>query len=148
METQNYTCQIEAGVSAKEAFDGINRVSNWWTANLEGSSQKLNDVFTTHFGDTFTTMRITESIAGKKVTWLVTNCYLAWLKDKHEWTGTEITFDISSNGNTTAIKMTHVGLVPEVECYTDCEKGWNFYIKESLLKLLIEGNGRPERLNQ
>jgi len=144
METKNYTGRIEAAITAEAAFEGINRVCDWWTANLEGSSERLSDVFITHFRDTFTTMKITESVPGKKITWLVTDCYLAWLKDKHEWTGTEIKIEISSTGSSTAIDMTHVGLVPEVECYNDCEKGWNFYIKESLRKLLTEGTGRPD----
>ena len=39
--------------------------------------------------------------------------------------------------------MTHVGLVPGIECYEDCEKGWDFYIKESLFKFLTEGKGLP-----
>ncbi len=38
-----------------------------------------------------------------------------------------------------------MGLVPEIECYNDCVKGWNFYVNESLFKLMTEGKGIPER---
>ncbi len=37
--------------------------------------------------------------------------------------------------------MTHVGLVPEAECYNDCKAGWDKHVGESLLKLLTEGKG-------
>ena len=40
--------------------------------------------------------------------------------------------------------MKHVGLIPEIECYESCEKGWNFFTGDSLLKLINEGKGMPE----
>ena len=39
--------------------------------------------------------------------------------------------------------MTHVGLTPDKECYEDCNKGWSFYVGESLRKLITEGKGLP-----
>jgi hypothetical protein len=39
--------------------------------------------------------------------------------------------------------MTHIGIVPSVECYDSCEKGWDLYIKESLFKYINEGRGIP-----
>ncbi|HEY4195645.1 MAG TPA: hypothetical protein VGM63_08915 [Mucilaginibacter sp.] len=54
--------------------------------NVEGASEKLNDVFTVRFdGGTFVIFKVTESIPGEKIAWLVTDCYLPWLKDKTEW---------------------------------------------------------------
>jgi hypothetical protein len=35
--------------------------------------------------------------------------------------------------------------VPGIECYNGCEKAWDFYIQESLLQLLNEGKGMPEK---
>ena len=143
MEKQNYTCQIEAPVSAKEAFDGINNVPGWWAQNFEGSSTALEDVFTVHFGETFGTFRITLMAAGSKIVWFCEDCYLDLLKDKKEWKGTSIVWEISTAGDGCNLKMTHVGLVPGIECYNDCEQGWNFFTKESLLKLLTQGKGEP-----
>lgn len=34
-------------------------------------------------------------------------------------------------------------LIPEMECYDDCKPGWDFYLNESLAKLLNEGRGLP-----
>jgi hypothetical protein len=52
-------------------------------------------------------------------------------------------FDISSTNEGTLVSVTHVGLVPEIECYEQCKKGWNFYV-ESLRKLMTEGKGEPK----
>ena len=43
----------------------------------------------------------------------------------------------------TQVLFTHVGLVPQVECYDGCTKGWDQYIKGSLFKLLTKGKGEP-----
>ena len=46
MEHQDYHTTITINQTANEAFTAINSVSKWWTEKLEGSSEKLNDVFT------------------------------------------------------------------------------------------------------
>ena len=40
--------------------------------------------------------------------------------------------------------MTHIDLIPEIECYENCGKGWNFYTGESLTKLINEEAGMPD----
>jgi len=112
---------------------------------INSLAEKLNDVFTVRFsGGTFVTFEVTESVHGEKIAWQVTECYLPWLKDKTEWNGTTIVFEISPLGHETQVRMTHVGLVPEVECYEGCEAGWNKYFKGSLFKLLTEHIGVPQ----
>ena len=146
MENRNYNATIKVSQSAKEAFKSINNVSEWWNENLEGGSHKLNDVFTINFsGNNFVTHKIVEFVPDKKVVWLVTDCYLEWLNDKTEWTNTKMSFEISTKGNLTLINFTHIGLVPEVECYDMCVKGWDQYVKDSLLKLITEGKGQPAK---
>ena len=144
MNQQNYQCSIAADFTPNEAFEAINQVNAWWAKNFEGSAEKLNDVFTVHFGETFVTFKVTESIPGKKIVWDVTNCYLPWLKDKTEWNGTAVMFEISAFGDETQVTMTHIGLVPEVECFGACEAGWNEHFKGSLFKLLTEHAGVPQ----
>jgi len=144
MNQQNYQSSIAAGFTPREAFEAINHVTEWWARNIEGNTDKLNDVFTVHFGETYVTFKITESIPNEKIAWHVTNCYLPWLKDKTEWTGTTVVFEISPLGEETQVTMRHIGLVPEVECYNGCEAGWNKYFKGSLFKLLTEHAGVPQ----
>lgn len=56
-----------------------------------------------------------------------------------------MSFDISTHEDTTQVTFTHIGLVPEVECYDMCIKGWDQYIKGSLFKLITEGEGQPQK---
>jgi hypothetical protein len=145
MKKQDYRDTILVKATANKTYQSINQVTAWWTENMEGSSEKLNDIFTIHFGEAFVTMKIVESFPDKKVVWKVTECYLHWLADKQEWKDTQIVFDISTEGNSTRIQFTHLGLVPQVECYDSCVKGWDQYFKDSLAKLINEGRGLPQR---
>ena len=144
MERQNYQSSIAANFTPAEAFDAISHVNGWWVKDFEGSAEKVNDVFTVHFGETFVTFKVTEGVFGKKIAWLVTDCYLPWLKDKTEWNGTTVLFEISTLGDETQVTMTHIGLVPATECYAGCQAGWNKFFKGSLFKLLTEHDGVPQ----
>jgi hypothetical protein len=144
MKKQDYHIAITVNATAQEAFKNISNVSKWWSENVEGRTQKLNDVFTVHFGETWITHKIVEIVPDKKIVWLVTDCNKHWLKDKKEWKGTKMEWEISTDKNTTKINFTHIGLVPVMECYKGCEKAWNEYIQESLYKLLAEGKGEPD----
>ena len=144
MKEQDYTVNITVNATAQDAFESINNVSKWWTENLEGSSQNLSDEFTVRFGDVHVSkQKIVEVIPGKKVVWLVTESRLNFIEDKHEWTGTKISFDITENENKTQIRFTHLGLVPECECFDACSNAWNPYIQQSLWSLISTGNGQP-----
>ena len=144
MKEQDYTASITVDTTAHEAFASINNVSKWWNQNPEGSSHKLNDEFTVRFGDVhMSTQKLVEFILDKKVVWLVTDSQLNFLKDKHEWTDTKISFELSNQDNKTIIHFTHFGLAPNVECYDACSPAWDQYIKGSLFKLLTEGKGTP-----
>ena len=148
MEKQNYTASLKVDAPPQEVFKSINNVTDWWTENTEGSSQKLNDEFTVRFGDIhYSNQKLVEFVPNKKVVWLVTDSRLSWIKDKQEWTNTKISFEIISKGTYTQLIFTHIGLVPEIECYNDCRKGWDQYIKNSLFKLLTSGKGQPDKRN-
>lgn len=141
MNTQDYHKSITTTVSAEEAFQKISSVSTWWTANFKGSAKNLNDVFTLRFGENTFTLQVVEVVPNKKLVWLVTDCHMPWLKDTTEWKNTKIVFEFSEGKNQTRIDMTHVGLVPGVECYNVCEVGWNQYVGQSIPELLATGKG-------
>ena len=144
MNKQDYTASITVDATPQEAFRNINSVTKWWTEDLKGSSQKLNDEFTVRFGDVhMSKQKLVEVIPDKKVMWLVTDSKLNFIEDESEWTGTKISFELSNDDDKTQIHFTHIGLVPEVECYRDCTRGWDHYIKKSLFKFLTEGKGSP-----
>jgi hypothetical protein len=143
MTTADFTTTVLVDKTPKEAFDAINDVSGWW-GETEGSSDKLNDEFTYHYLDMHQCkMKLIEVDPYKKIVWLVLDNYFNFTKDTSEWTGTKIVFDIAEKDNQTQIRFTHVGLVPEYECYEICVNAWTEYIQESLVNLIIEGKGRP-----
>ena len=144
MKNQDYTTTINANVTAEEALISISSVSKWWAKKFEGSAQKVGDTFTVRFGETFVTFKIAESIAGMKTVWLVTDCNLHWLDDKTEWMGTKVVWDVTTKKDSRQVTMTHVGLVPGMECYDNCENGWNGHVQQSLLHLMTEGTGFPQ----
>ena len=144
MKKQDYHAVISVGNSIQDTFEAINNVTRWWTDDLTGSSQKLNDEFTVQFGDVHkTSQKIIEFVPEEKVVWLVTECNLNFVEDKEEWKNTKISFELSRQGDKTQIDFTHFGLVPESECFKSCSKGWDFFIKGSLYKFLTEGKGNP-----
>lgn len=144
MKEQDYTETITVNATAQDAFKSINSVTKWWTENLEGSSQKLNDEFTVRFGDVHvSTQKLVEVVPGKKVVWLVTDSNLNFIEDKHEWTGTKIIFEISEKDKRSQVTFTHQGLAPNVECFDACSNAWSQYIRQSLLSLINTGKGHP-----
>ena len=143
MEKKNYHRTITVKASAEEAMKKISQVNLWWAKDFSGKAEKLDDKFTVRFGETFVDFKISELVPNKKVVWKVADCNLHSFKDKKEWNNTDVVFEISSANNSTNIDFTHVGLVPGVECYDVCEKGWDSYATGSLVKFLNEGKGQP-----
>ncbi|QHV96687.1 SRPBCC family protein [Spirosoma endbachense] len=144
MITSNYTTSLLVDQSPEAVFNTINNVDQWWTEKLEGTSQNVNDEFTVDFPGIHVSMqKVVELIPGRKVKWLVTDSNLTSFQDKQEWTGTTIQFDITPTGDKTQIQFTHEGLVPDVECYNSCTRGWTYFIDGSLYKLFTAGKGQP-----
>jgi hypothetical protein len=145
MDDRQYTSCILVDASTEDAFNCIKNPTKWWTENVTGSSQKTGDEFTVRFGDVhYSNQKLIEVIPGKKVVWLVTDSKLNFVKNKEEWTNTQISFEISSENGKTKIVFIHKGLTPGVECFDACSNAWSQYIQGSLLKLVNTGEGQPD----
>lgn len=144
MEKQDYHGSIIVTSTPKEAVDKISRVSEWWVKNFEGNSQKRNDIFTVRSGsgDRYT-VKVSEFIPDKRIVWEVIDSHQGWVKNETEWTGTKIVWEVSAQKDGTHIAMTHIGLVPSIECYTKCTLGWEYLLHKSLFKFLTENAGLP-----
>jgi len=143
METKDFTTTILADKTPKEIFDAINNVRGWWQGSIEGSTDKLHDEFIYRMEEFhFSKQKLVEVIPNEKVVWLVTDSQLNFIKDKNEWTGTKIIFEISEKNNKTQLRFTHVGLVNEIECYDACSNAWSQLIQESLFSLITTGKGK------
>lgn len=145
MNATSYQHRFILRATPEQVYEAITRVSEWWTVNTEGQSRTVGDEFTVQFGDVhLTKQRITEADPGKRIVWRVIESLLPWLKDHEEWKGTELVFEITATDEGTQLTFTHIGLTPQVECFAQCEKGWDYFIGESLYKLIAEGIGLPD----
>src|ERR1017187_2728400 len=112
MKTSNFTTTLLVDQTPKEAFNAINNVRGWWSEEIEGSTDKLNDEVTYHYQDVHRCkMKLIEVIPGKKEVWLVYDTYFNFTKEKKERKGTKISFDISKKKNKTQLPSPNVGLV-------------------------------------
>jgi len=147
MKNQNFTTTITVDQSPEEAFAAINNVRGWWTGKpgIVGNTGKLGDEFTYRYTPHhYSKQKITKFIPGKKVVWLVADSTVNFVDDKTEWNDTTITFEISSKGGKTEVCFTHVGLVPNSECYGACSNAWGSYINGSLKNLITTGKAQPK----
>jgi hypothetical protein len=146
MNAQNYTTSFAVDQSSEEIFDAINNVRGWWSEVIDGSTDKLGAEFKFHYKDVHrSTQKITELVPGEKVVWHVLDSHINFVKDKTEWKGTNIVFEITKKGGKTELRFTHVGLIPAIECYGDCSGAWGFYINDSLRSLITTGKGHPNQ---
>jgi len=88
--------------------------------------------------------KITELVPNKKVVWHVLDSSLSFLKDKSEWTGTDIVFDVLAKEGKTEVRFTHFGLAPQIECYGSCSNAWSMLVNGNLRKLITTGKTQPE----
>src|SRR5215471_17365127 len=119
MTGQDYQSSFAANVSPREALEKISRVSEWWGKNFEGKAREAGDVFTVRFpgGDRFTA-KVAEVVPETRVVWEFIDTYQGWVKEPTEWVGTKIVWEVTRQQEGVAVKMTHVGLEPELECFS------------------------------
>jgi hypothetical protein len=145
-KARGFTTTLIVDQSPSEVFDAINDVGGWWSADMKGASQKLDDEFEVRFGDVhYSRQKVTELIRDQKVVWRVTDSRLSFLRDKSEWTDTSVSFEVSRRAGSTHVTFTHLGLVPEIECFGACSSAWDGYINGSLKSLITTGRGQPHR---
>lgn len=144
MNNQSFTTTLLVDQTPNEVFNAINNPRGWWSEEIEGSTEKLDDEFNYHYKDVHRArIKLIEVIPDKKVVWLVMNNYFNFTKDKSEWIGTKMIFEISEKDGKTQLLFTHEGLVPQYECYDVCSDGWSNYIRNSLRSLITTGKGEP-----
>ena len=146
---RDFCVTFQAECTPQAAFDAINNVRGWWSQAVDGDTEGLGAVFHYHYQDVHrATFEITEFVPAKHVAWHVVDNYFNFVKDKSEWTGTDIVFEITPQGDKTEVRFTHIGLVPDYECYDVCTNAWSSYIAGSLHNLMTTGQGQPNPIEE
>ncbi|UKJ08330.1 SRPBCC domain-containing protein [Solitalea lacus] len=144
MNTSDFTTTLLVDNTPLEVFNAINNVRGWWSEEIEGNTDKLNDEFIYHYKDIhYCKMKLIEVEPQKKVVWYVLDNYFNFTNDKSEWRDTKVCFEISEKESQTLLHFTHEGLVPEYECFNICNEAWSNYVHNSLRNLIETGNGLP-----
>ena len=138
MNDQDFTTSFSVAQTPEEVFNAINNVRGWWSGEIDGDTDKLGAEFTYRYKDFHRTkQKITELIPCKRVVWRVLDSNLSFVREKSEWTGTDIVFEISKKDGKTEVRFTHVGLVPAFNA--TATGAWGTLINENLRKLITMG---------
>jgi len=144
MSPSDFTATLLVDQTPKEAFDAILNFRGWWSEEIEGSTDQLNEVFFYHYKDIhLCKIKLIEKIPDEKLVYQVIDNQFSFTKDKTEWIDTRLIFEITTEENKTKVRFTHEGLVPDYECYDVCFDAWTGYIKKSLYNLITTGKGEP-----
>jgi len=141
MENKSYSYAFSSGKDAGQIFETLKNVPQWWQGlfgeHIEGNYSKVNDEFTFRAGDGvhYSKQKLSEIIPTQKIAWLVTDSNLTFADKSNEWTGTEISFEITPGSGKNIVTFTHTGLVPPMECYESCSGAWTLYLKRLEEKL-------------
>ena len=148
MNQQAYTTSFTVDQSPEEVFNAITNVRGWWSGDISGRTDTLGAEFTYRYQNLHrSTQKITEMVPGQKVVWHIVDADIAFVKDRKEWNGTDVVFEIAKKRGKkhgkTEVRFSHVGLTPRIECYGKCAGAWGFYINDSLRSLITTGKGEP-----
>lgn len=144
MNSQSYTSTILADVTPEQAFTAIADFRAWWSEEIEGPTDRLNEAFFYHYKDIhLCKLKLIERIPHSRLVYYVMENQFNFISDQTEWVGTRLVFDIADEDGKTRVTFTHEGLVPAYACYEVCQDAWTGYIQNSLYKLITSGKGQP-----
>jgi len=144
MNNSDFTTTLVVDQSPEQVFNAIINPRAWWSEEIEGGTSRINDIFTYHYEDVhLCKVKLIDVVRDKKVVWKIVDNHFNFTNDKTEWIDTKVSFEISRSGDKTQLVFTHIGLVPEYECYDACQQGWTHYIQNSLKNLIQTGKGLP-----
>lgn len=144
MKQQDFSTTLMVDATPEQVFQAVNNVRGWWSENIDGNTDKPGGEFFYHYQDVhLCKMKITELVPNEKTVWHVLDNHFKFTRDKSEWKDTQVVFEVAEKDSKTELKFTHLGLVPDYECFQVCHDAWTHYIQDSLKELITTGKGRP-----
>ena len=145
MKKDGFTTSFTVDQTPEEVFKAINNVRGWWSGEIDGDADRPGAEFTYHYKDMHrSTQQVTEFVLGKKIVWHVTDADLTFVKDKNEWIGTDIVFEVAAKNGKIELRVTHVGLVLAFEGYGGCSGAWGALVDGNLRNLIATGKNQPD----
>lgn len=122
------------------ALTSLEGLAHWWTEEVQGDGQiggKIEFRFRSKTGELIGTMvmEVQELNAQKDVRW---RC----IEGPAEWVGTDITFQLSQQGEQTIVLFGHRNWREAVEFTSHCSMKWAVFLL-SLREYVETGKGKP-----
>ena len=141
---ESYSRKITVTKPAAVVFEAIQNFRGWWSEEIEGKTDTLNETFFYHYKDIhLCKIKLIEAIPHQRLVYRVVENHFNFINDQSEWVNTRLIFDLRSEGGKTELTFTHDGLVPAYQCYQVCNDAWTGYIDNSLKNLIETGTGNP-----
>ncbi|KAB7530348.1 SRPBCC domain-containing protein [Flagellimonas olearia] len=123
-----------------KALASVEGIQGWWTQTTTGTSAEGKSIrvqFNSREGVEIGSMdMLVKSLeSDKKVHWHFTG-------GPEEWLGTDVTFDLHTEGDHTIVLFGHRNWKEAVEFTAHCSMKWAIFLL-SLKELVETGNGRP-----
>lgn len=135
--SESFRTIIHVASTPKEAFAAISRPQEWWNPQIAEPSEAVGDEFGfDEPGLHRTRLRVVEAAPGRRIVWRVVENHFGFVEDQEEWVGTDIVFDIEPGEHGVTVTLTHVGLVPEFECYSVCAGAWTYLLGSNIRQML------------
>ncbi|MBK7340774.1 MAG: SRPBCC domain-containing protein [Saprospiraceae bacterium] len=145
MQKRDFNISFLVNQSPENIFKAITNVRAWWSEDLKGNSELLNDEFIYQHGEFhYSKHKLIEVNQFTKIVWLTLDSKLTFVKKNDEWNESRLIFEITEVEDKTKLNITHVGLTPHLECYEACSKAWTHYLMNSLIPLIKTGKGQPD----
>jgi Activator of Hsp90 ATPase homolog 1-like protein len=137
-----YEGSAVARAPRERVFDAVGTlegVRGWWTRLASGSAERGGELLF-QFEGLDETIRMHVDVAQRPAT-------VHWTCHEHtmhpEWVGTRLVFNFVDLGpDETELRFRHIGLVPQLECYGVCSRGWDFFLP-SIVAWVEQGEGTP-----
>src|SRR5690348_16256345 len=96
-KTKNdFTTTITVNKTVQQAFRAILDLRGWWSEEIEGDPEALNETFNYHYKDVhLCQLKLIEKTPHKKITWLVVDNHFNFIKNQNEWVNTQLVFELT-----------------------------------------------------
>jgi uncharacterized protein YndB with AHSA1/START domain len=136
---QDYQSSVTLAASPDVVFEALTTtegLAGWWTP-VTGDGLTGGELTFSFGGAAQAVMRVDAAERGVGVRWTNLACVV------EDWVGTTVRFDLEATpAGGTELRFRHAGLTPRLECYRDCESGWDHFIP-SLRAYVETGTGNP-----
>src|SRR3954471_21013907 len=91
MTDKSFITAITVDKDISSTFNSIKNFRGWWSEEIEGKTDQLNEIFFYHYKDVhLCKIKLIEMVADKKLVYQVIDNEFNFTKDKTEWINTKM----------------------------------------------------------